>query len=82
MYPKREEWEKSTLSRAIASEGAKNGYNVKLADLDVQQGTSVNWTRRRMENDITPLFSVESLMLRTTKLYGFVYNGYYGYRYF
>ncbi len=50
---------KSTLSRAIAREAAVNGWSVKIADLDTQQGTSTNWQRRRLEADINPGFSVE-----------------------
>ena len=51
---------KSTLTRALASEASKNGLNVKIGDLDVQQGTVVNWHRRRLENDFEPVGSVES----------------------
>lgn len=51
---------KSTLSRAIAREAAISKMLVKIADLDIQQGTSVNWNRRRLEKNITPLISVES----------------------
>lgn len=51
---------KSTLSRALAREAAQNGLSVKIADLDTQQGTSVNWHRRRMDANIEPVFSVET----------------------
>jgi len=51
---------KSTLARGLSREAAKNGLNVKLADLDTQQGTSVDWYRRRLDNGATPVFSVES----------------------
>lgn len=51
---------KSTLARGISREAAANGLNVKIADLDVQQGTSVNWYRRRLAAGIEPIFSVES----------------------
>ena len=51
---------KSTLARGIGREAAAGGLSVKIADLDVQQGTSVNWYRRRLEAGIEPLFSVES----------------------
>ena len=50
---------KSTLARGLSREAAKNGLNVKLADLDTQQGTSVDWYRRRLDNGATPVFSVE-----------------------
>jgi chromosome partitioning protein len=51
---------KSTLARGIGREAAAGGLSVKIADLDVQQGTSVNWHRRRLEGGIEPTFSVES----------------------
>jgi chromosome partitioning protein len=51
---------KSTLARGIAREAAAGGLSVKIADLDIQQGTSVNWYRRRLEAGIEPIFSVES----------------------
>jgi chromosome partitioning protein len=51
---------KSTLARGLSREAAANGLKVKLADLDTQQGTSVDWYRRRLEHGATPIFSVES----------------------
>ena len=51
---------KSTLARGLPREAAHGGLNVKLADLDTQQGTSVDWYRRRLDNGIEPIFSVES----------------------
>ncbi len=56
---------KSTLSRAVAREAAKEGLTVKVADLDTQQGTSVNWHRRRLLAELEPVFSVETY--RTAK---------------
>jgi chromosome partitioning protein len=51
---------KSTLSRGLAREVAKGGLNVKIADLDTQQGTSVEWHRRRLGEGVEPLISVEA----------------------
>lgn len=51
---------KTTITRALACEAAKSGLRVKIADLDIQQGTAVNWNRKRLESSITPLISVES----------------------
>jgi chromosome partitioning protein len=51
---------KSTLSRALAREAAVNGLKVKVADLDTQQGTSVDWNRTRLDANIEPAISVES----------------------
>jgi chromosome partitioning protein len=50
---------KSTLSRALAREVANNGMSVKIADLDVQQGTSVEWQRLRLKNNIIPAIKAE-----------------------
>ena len=50
---------KSTLARLIAREYAQAGWNVKIADLDVSQGTSFNWQARRLQNQIEPSVSVE-----------------------
>ena len=51
---------KSTLARGLSREAAANGLQVKLADLDTQQGTSVDWYRRRLDSGTSPIFSVES----------------------
>ncbi|MBL7817884.1 MAG: ParA family protein [Saprospiraceae bacterium] len=50
---------KSTLSRLLAVEYARNEYNVKIADMDLSQGTVSEWNRVRMSRDFTPLISVE-----------------------
>ena len=50
---------KSTLSRLIAREYANAGWAVKIADLDVSQGTSFHWQGRRLQNDIQPVIPVE-----------------------
>lgn len=51
---------KSTLSRALAREAANNGLKVKIADLDTQQGTSVDWNRTRLNAGILPIISAEA----------------------
>lgn len=51
---------KSTLARATAVALAKSDYRVKLCDLDVQQGSTVDWYRRRLQNGSPPLASVQS----------------------
>jgi chromosome partitioning protein len=51
---------KSTLSRALAREAAQGGLRVKLADLDTQQGTSVDWHRTRLDAGLEPIVSVEA----------------------
>jgi chromosome partitioning protein len=50
---------KSTLARLVAREYAHAGWTVKIADLDVQQGTSFNWQARRLQNAIEPTIPVE-----------------------
>jgi chromosome partitioning protein len=51
---------KSTLSRAIAREAAAGGLSVKIADLDTQQGTAVDWGRARLNSNLEPTVPVES----------------------
>lgn len=50
---------KSTISRLIAREYANAQWNVKIADLDIAQGTSFNWQTRRLQNNIQPEIPVE-----------------------
>jgi chromosome partitioning protein len=51
---------KSTLARALAREAAAGGLKTKVADLDTQQGTTVDWHRTRMDAGLEPAVSVES----------------------
>jgi chromosome partitioning protein len=51
---------KSTLARALAREAAAGGLKIKIADLDMQQGTSVDWHRTRLAAGIEPLVAVEA----------------------
>ena len=44
---------KRTLARLIAREYAITGWNVKIADLDVSEGTSFNWQARRLQNGLS-----------------------------
>ncbi|HLG63097.1 MAG TPA: ParA family protein [Ktedonosporobacter sp.] len=50
---------KSTLSRALAREASASGMKVKIADLDTQQATCVDWNRTRLEKNIQPVIAVE-----------------------
>ena len=50
---------KSTICRAVAREFANIGWAVKIADLDISQGTSFQWRSRRLENNIQPDVPVE-----------------------
>lgn len=50
---------KSTLARLVAREYAAAGWKVKIADLDVAQGTSFNWQGRRLERGLEPVIPVE-----------------------
>lgn len=50
---------KSTLARLIAREYALAGWNVKIADLDIQQGTSFSWQARRLQRNVEPVVAVE-----------------------
>lgn len=51
---------KSTLARLLAREVAAGGASVKIADLDIQQGTSFKWASRRAANGVTPEVRVET----------------------
>jgi chromosome partitioning protein len=51
---------KSTLSRALAREASQNGLATKIADLDTQQGTSVDWGRIRLNEELQPAVAVEA----------------------
>ena len=51
---------KSTIARSIAREYAANGWNVKISDLDISQGTSVDWKRRRDQEKLQPDIAVEA----------------------
>lgn len=51
---------KSTLSRALATTYAAAGWNVKIADLDINQSTSFTWLQRRLAAGITPVVAVET----------------------
>ena len=51
---------KSALARTLAREAASAGLMVKLADLDVQQGTCTDWNRDRNASGLEPSISVES----------------------
>jgi chromosome partitioning protein len=50
---------KSTLARLIACEYSRSGWRVKIADMDVSQGTSYHWHSRRLQHAIEPEVSVE-----------------------
>ena len=50
---------KSTLARIIAVEATKGGLQAKIADMDTQQSTSVNWAARRAEKGVEPQIRVE-----------------------
>jgi chromosome partitioning protein len=51
---------KSTLSRGLAREAAKSGLAVKICDLDVQQGSCVDWHRRRLAEGVEPVFDCQA----------------------
>jgi chromosome partitioning protein len=51
---------KSTLAQALAREAAAGGLKTKIADLDTQQGTSVDWQRTRLDAGIEPVVAVEA----------------------
>lgn len=50
---------KSSLARLLAAVFAALGWKVKIADLDIKQGTSFQWRARRLQNKIEPDVPVE-----------------------
>ena len=50
---------KSTISRLLAREYSDNNWDVKIADMDTRQGTSTEWNKRRLNENIKPEISVE-----------------------
>lgn len=61
---------KSTLARALAREAAVGGLKTKIADLDTQQGTSVDWHRTRLGARIEPVVAVEAFATAEQALKG------------
>jgi chromosome partitioning protein len=51
---------KSTLSRALAREAAAGGLKTKIADLDTQQGTCIDWHRARLQAGYKPEVAAEA----------------------
>ena len=51
---------KSALARALVREASNNGLKAKVADLDTQQTTSVDWHRSRLQGGIKPDVAVEA----------------------
>jgi chromosome partitioning protein len=50
---------KSTIARLLAREFAMQQWRVKIADLDISQGTSFQWRARRLETQLEPDVPVE-----------------------
>lgn len=59
---------KSALARSLAREAAAASLAVKLADLDTQQGTCLDWGRDRNAAHLEPSVSVESYRSVTAAL--------------
>ena len=51
---------KSTLSRALAVEFARKDFDVKIADMDLKQKTSLEWNALRLDREISPQIEVQS----------------------
>ena len=50
---------KSTLARLLAREYAQAGWKVKIADLDISQGTCTDWKKMREQSGLDPEVAVE-----------------------
>jgi chromosome partitioning protein len=59
---------KSSCARLVAREFAQAGWTVKIADLDIQQGTSFHWYRRRSANQVAPEVRTETFASVTQAL--------------
>ncbi|MBO0906290.1 ParA family protein [Jiella sonneratiae] len=59
---------KSTLARLLAREIAAGGASVKIADVDIQQGTSYEWAKRRAQAGIEPEIRIETFSSVRTAL--------------
>ena len=51
---------KSTIARLLAVEAARNKHRAKIADLDLMQGTSMNWNMRRQRGERVPAVDVQT----------------------
>jgi chromosome partitioning protein len=51
---------KSSCARLIAREFAEAGWKVKIADMDIQQGTSFHWCKERAANQVVPEIRTET----------------------
>jgi chromosome partitioning protein len=51
---------KSSVTRMIAREFAHNGWDVKIADMDIQQGTSFHWSKTRAAHNLEPAIRTET----------------------
>ncbi|HZQ93839.1 MAG TPA: ParA family protein [Candidatus Sulfotelmatobacter sp.] len=51
---------KSSCARLIAREFAEAGWKVKIADMDIQQGTSFHWCKERAANQVAPEIRAEA----------------------
>lgn len=59
---------KSTISRALAVELTKQKLRVLLADLDIQQKTSFEWSERRKRKNIKPVVNCQSFPYFSSEL--------------
>ncbi len=53
---------KSTICRLIACNYAASEWHVKIADMDLAQGTCTSWNRRRLQNGKQPTVAVEQFV--------------------
>lgn len=51
---------KSTIARLLAVEAARHDLQVKIADLDLMQGTSMNWNMRRQRAGRKPSIDMQT----------------------
>ncbi len=59
---------KSTLARLFARELARDGFTVKIADLDIQQTTCADWAADRAEAGLEPEIQAQAFGKLATAL--------------
>jgi chromosome partitioning protein len=52
---------KSTIARSLVVEFTQAEWNAKLFDMDIDQGTSIDWNKQRMLNGISPDVEVQGI---------------------
>lgn len=52
---------KSTIARGLAVEFTAAEWRTKLFDMDIDQGTSIEWNQQRLRNEVQPAIDVQGI---------------------